>query len=135
MGVIGSLALLAGIAYFWYVSESLALSVLFTIGSISLLYLCIKMALRRVKKGKRESSFYNDSHQEGYVSAQFDTDAIGKEGIADTDLGPSGFIIVAGRRLQALAKSEYIEKGSPIHVISGQGAYLIVKRSNKDTLQ
>lgn len=44
-----------------------------------------------------------------------------------SDLGPSGFVVVEGKRYQAIARSGYIDKGNAITVIGGQGAHLLVK--------
>ena len=79
-----------------------------------------------MKKGKFKGIFLNTA-QNGYVASEFAKELIGKKGEAISDLKPAGHILVEGKRYQAVAKIGYIEMGSSIEVIGGEGAHLIVK--------
>jgi membrane-bound serine protease (ClpP class) len=100
---------------------------LFVGSSLLALIVLIKFALWRVKSGKPGSSVYLSGDQEGYRAPTFCQDAVGKEGVALSDLGPSGHILVENKKLQAVSKSGYLEKGSEIVVLEGKGAYLLVR--------
>jgi membrane-bound ClpP family serine protease len=52
---------------------------------------------------------------------------VGREGIADTDLRPAGFIRLDGRRLDAIAESSLIEAGTPVRVVSAAEGILRVR--------
>ncbi|MBI9106340.1 MAG: hypothetical protein JEZ04_06295 [Spirochaetales bacterium] len=51
----------------------------------------------------------------------------GRTGTAETDLRPSGMILVEGRKLSAVTSGEYIEKGNPIVVIKIEGSRIVIK--------
>ena len=55
----------------------------------------------------------------------------GKEGIADTDLHPSGWIRIADKRVFAVSEGEFIEKGSEIIVLSVDGNRIVVRELKK----
>lgn len=52
---------------------------------------------------------------------------VGKEAIAQTDLRPSGKIILNGEWLEAQSDGDFIAKGSSVKVLKVSGAYLIVE--------
>lgn len=132
MGVCGGIMVFISIVLFALQSQSVILTLFYIIGVIICLVILFKFALWRIRTAKPGHSIFSDSSQEGFVASHFDTLAIGKKGIADTDLKPSGHIIVDGKRLQAISQSGYIIKGSEVIVIGGQEASLIVKPRNVD---
>ena len=54
---------------------------------------------------------------------------IGCEGIAMTDLRPSGKITIESHTYQAMSKGDYIEKDSKIIIINTDENQLIVKKT------
>lgn len=134
MGICGGAMVFVSIILFAMESQSILLTLLYTTGVVICLVLLFKFALHRIRTAKPGQSIFSDSSQEGYVASHVDKSVIGKNGIVDTDLRPSGHIIVDGKRLQALSQSGYITKGSEITVIGGQESSLIVKHSKKETL-
>ena len=52
----------------------------------------------------------------------------GQTGTALTPLRPSGTILVAGRRVDAITGGEFVEKGAGIRVVRAEGAAVIVQR-------
>ena len=131
MGTAGALALVGSVVVFALDASSPLLVLGYVILVAAALTLLIKFALWRVRSGKAGRSVYLHTDQEGYKTFTFDEEAVGKEGVAQSDLKPSGFVKVQGKRHQAVAKTGYINKGSPITVTEGRGAYLVVKLSNK----
>ncbi|MBA3815632.1 MAG: serine protease [Parachlamydiaceae bacterium] len=134
MGVCGGLMVFVSIILFAMQSQSIGFTLLYIIGAIVSLVILFKFALWRIRTAKPGQSIFSDSSQEGFFASHVDTSVIGKKGIVDTDLKPSGHIIVDGKRLQAISQSGYITKGSEVLVIGGQEANLIVKLSKKETL-
>jgi membrane-bound serine protease (ClpP class) len=53
----------------------------------------------------------------------------GEIGEAATPLRPSGTIIVAGKRLDAVTAGEFIEAGSAVRVVRAQGMGLLVRQA------
>lgn len=126
LGTIGVIMLLASIVTFAQETESIAalIGFIFLVG-LSIVYL-VYYTLQRIRKTSKEGTMYLDSDQEGYFASGFAKETIGKEGIAASDLKPSGHIYVEGIEYQAMAESGYITKGTHIEVIGGRGANLIV---------
>lgn len=67
---------------------------------------------------------------EGYVAARIDKDLVGKEGIAETDLHPSGAVRIDGKRINVISDGEYISKGQKIKVLSVTGSTVKVAKED-----
>ncbi len=67
--------------------------------------------------------------EEGYTSSFYSIDMVGKEGIAHTRLMPSGKIEIEDEIYDAYSRSEFIDRGERIIVISAEGTSLRVKKS------
>ena len=52
----------------------------------------------------------------------------GKTGEAATPLRPSGTVVIAGKRIDAVTDGEFIEAGSPIRVVRAQGMGIVVRQ-------
>lgn len=129
----GILAVAGG--FFWIIAvigytskaDSAFDAVAFSFVAILLLIFVVWFALQRIKKSAKDNTFYLQQDQEGFQASEFNESLIGKMGQTVSDLGPSGFVVVEGKRYQAIARSGYIDKGNAITVIGGQGAHLLVK--------
>lgn len=129
MGACGAILLVSGFVFFAMESQSMWATVAFTLGTLFGAGAVMKVALKRIQMAEPESSVYLDADQEGYRAPSYDSQAIGKEGVALSDLKPSGHVSIDGKRMQAVSKAGYVEKGSEIVVIEGKGAYLIVRKN------
>lgn len=127
MAIIGIIFLMAGIVTFAEQTQSFLATLLFIIGEVVLLSLLIKYTLKRIPKAKSTMSIYLHKDQEGYQASQYDKEAIGKHGIVISDLKPGGYILVDGKKQQAISQSGYIVEGSEVQVISGEGESLNVR--------
>lgn len=127
MGIIGTVLLLTSIVAFAEASESLGATLLFVIGEIILLFFLIKYTLRYIPKAKPGRSIYLSDDQEGYQASQYDKSAIGKHGFVISDLKPGGYILIEGKKQQAISQSGYIAEGSEVQVIGGEAESLIVR--------
>ena len=56
---------------------------------------------------------------------------IGKTGTAITPLRPSGTILVAGHRVDAITGGDFIEQGAPVHITRIEGSGVIVHRQSQ----
>lgn len=52
---------------------------------------------------------------------------VGQEGIAETQLRPTGKIRLGGKRLEAESQGDYIEAGAPVRVVAASGRRIEVK--------
>ncbi|MBI2614443.1 MAG: nodulation protein NfeD [Gemmatimonadetes bacterium] len=57
----------------------------------------------------------------GYVSAPARADLVGVEGVAVTDLHPSGIAIIAGERLDVVSEAGFTPKGARVRVVRSEG--------------
>lgn len=87
-----------------------------------------------IKQGRKIEAFnkivLSTKHDDegGYFSAPPKYEYLDKEGIALTDLRPSGIIEIDEEKLDALSEGSYIQKGSKIKVVKVEGSKIIVRR-------
>ncbi len=127
VAVIGGLLVTAGITYGSLQEISLAFKALYFISNAILVALTCKLAIR-VLKSREKNKFVLVEDQEEFVASLFDSSLVGEEGEVESDLKPSGYILVKGTRVQAISEGEYIPKGRKITVSGGRGSYLIVQQ-------
>jgi membrane-bound ClpP family serine protease len=127
MAIGGSLLLLASLLVYYMTYPMDSSFLLYFLGLVAAVYFVIKLGVRQIRSSKK--TMYLDTDQEGYQACIYPKELIGKTGIALNDLRPSGHIRIDDRTFQALAKTGFIEKGTSILVISGQGSHLIVQPS------
>jgi membrane-bound ClpP family serine protease len=132
-GILGSLGILlfiAGVVLTFLDASSLPIALLVNAVYLFILIGMISLALKRIQKGKGNICSHGD--QEGFVASEVDKSLIEVHGEASSDLKPSGYILIQGRRLQAVSAMGYITKGTPIKVINTEGARYIVKKIEKE---
>lgn len=56
------------------------------------------------------------------------SELVGREGVAQTLLRPSGMAVLDGKRLDVVAESGIIERGSPIKVVAVDGTRIVVRK-------
>lgn len=127
LAVAGTIVILFAVTSFLVESSAGFASLFFILFTIAATAFVIWFALNRIKKTSAKNTFYLSDDQEGYQGAHFDTSLIGKQGLTLTDLGPSGFVLIEGKRHQAGSRGPYVDKGTDVLVIGGEGSYLIVK--------
>jgi membrane-bound serine protease (ClpP class) len=67
------------------------------------------------------------NRSEGYVATSVEQALIGKIGVAQTVLRPSGKVLIDGKLYDAYTRGEFIEKNESVEVISDEGSSLRVK--------
>ena len=53
---------------------------------------------------------------------------VGQDGTAVTPLRPSGTILIAGKRVDAITGGDFIEQGTTVRVVRAEGSSVIVRR-------
>lgn len=127
LGICGGVVIFASILVFANTSTSLVAVVGYVILCLASVGGVIKLAIWRIRAAKPEQSIYSEDSQTGYQASRYDREAIGKVGTASTDLKPGGYILVDGKRQQAISQAGYITKGTQVLVVGGQEESLIVK--------
>lgn len=126
MGVAGAILVIVSIVFYAINAEGFLPVVLYILAMLFCVGVLMRFALWRLKTGKMKGIYLNTA-QEGYVASKFAKELIGQDGEALSDLKPSGHILVADKRYQAVSKMGYIVKGTKIEVVGGEGSHLIVK--------
>jgi len=67
----------------------------------------------------------------GTIQSEGLAQLIGQNGTAATPLRPSGTILVAGARVDAITSGEFLEKGTPVHIVRTEGSGVIVRRQGQ----
>ena len=74
------------------------------------------------------------SKDQGYISAPPRDDLIGLEGVALTDLRPSGIASIDGERLDVITEGGFIDKAERIRVVRSDGYRHVVESCNEELL-
>lgn len=135
IGITGGIMVFISLILFAMESQSLLLTTLLVIAVIVGLVGLVKFALFRIKNAKPNKSIYSADNQVGFQACSYDAAQIGKTGIAETDLKPSGHILIEGKSFQAISQNNYLVKGSEVVVIGGQeGSLIVTKKVNSQKI-
>lgn len=69
-------------------------------------------------------------HERGYDTSLGLENMLTEDGIADTDLHPSGWVIVGEKRIFVVSDGTYIEKGEKVKIIKVDGNRVVVRKIN-----
>ncbi|MFH0924843.1 MAG: NfeD family protein [bacterium] len=110
---------------FAQIAMALSISIIFfliSIKSLAKTRLIRRFVLHPELKVQKDAGGVNYSQSKtsgGYL--------LNKDGIAETDLRPSGKAIVDNQRLTVLTEGDYIKKGTQIKIIKTEGSKIVVK--------
>lgn len=130
LGTIGAIFLIFSLVLFAFGATTPWITFLYFIVVIVLVGFTIRFALWNIRRTTHQNTLFLSDDQTGYKASSYNHSIVGKEGVALTDLKPSGFIEIEDQDYQAMAETGYLIKGTPVTVIGGQGAYLIVRKQN-----
>lgn len=97
------------------------------LGAVIGIYLLLKLMVK-TKFWKQLTAPGSQKKEDGYTNSfgwESLTDQVGK---ADTDLHPSGWVIVESKRFFMISEGDFIEKGSSVKVLSVDGNRIVVKK-------
>ena len=128
-GISGAVLMLCSVALVWYNYGALA-GLLVAVVALALAGVAITASLRSASKGKLASSelVLKDVDMHGIDESEELGELVGKEGIADTVLRPSGIVEFDGVRLNVVSEGGYIEKGASVRVDKIEGNRIVVKK-------
>lgn len=114
-----------------YLFRSFMLVILSIVGAIIIGVLFGKSIL---KTGAFKKMVLSDEQKagSGYVSSVVNLNLIDKEGLAKTDLRPSGKVEIDGVWYDAVALDGYIEKGAVVYVVKHENYNLFVRLKEND---
>lgn len=126
-GIIGLIGLIGGLALA-YVKLSTGMAIAATVGAVFgtvLLILWFFYVFPNTRLGKQFVLEAESSVEDGCVAVQDLRKYVGKEGVTQTMLRPSGIAIVDGERLDVISDCEFVEKGTPIKIVKESGGRLV----------
>jgi membrane-bound serine protease (ClpP class) len=62
----------------------------------------------------------------GYISAPEREELVGREGVAVTDLHPSGVVLIGDERVDVVSDAGFVAKGSRVRIVRAEGYRLVV---------
>ena len=68
----------------------------------------------------------------GFESAKTRSELVDAEGVAMTDLRPSGVGVFNDERIDVVSESEWIEEGTPVRIVSAEGSRNVVRPINTE---
>jgi len=86
-------------------------------------------SLMNTKAFKKMSSTHTQQASHGYTANFIMEEVVGKIGIAQTVLRPSGKVMIDGKLYDAFSRGEYIEKDEQVEVVAIESSTLRVKRA------
>lgn len=126
IAILGGLFVVGGVSYFSSLDLLMGYKVFYFLLTAVLTAATCKLAIFSIRNRKKKELYLEDS-QEGFVASTFNETVLGGIAVAASDLKPSGHIEINGNCHQAISEGQYIFKGSPVTILNGRGAYLIVK--------
>ncbi|MEA4960342.1 NfeD family protein [Lutispora sp.] len=131
-GVSGIICVIISVAM---ITSSIYEALLLIIATIAILVLVIVMMYKLGYGSKYMKFLILDTEQkqeEGYTSSEKDVSFIGKTGVAETPLRPSGVVTIDGKRTNAQSQGEFIDKGAKVIVSEVDSMKIIVKKSEEE---
>lgn len=129
-GIAGSICLVASV---FLIADSIVEGVMMTIVILTILGIMLAIILWLLSRGKliRPIILVDEQHREkGYLSSADLEYLLNKEGVAVTDLRPTGIGNFEGVQFDIISEGQYITKGSNIVIYKVKGSKLIVKEKN-----
>ncbi|MFZ2956180.1 MAG: NfeD family protein [Candidatus Ozemobacteraceae bacterium] len=127
-GVTGIVSILAGMGLaFWKLSTGAAVLYTFTsLGALIGLVLWSLYVFPHTALGKKFVLNTKISVEDGYTATQDFSHLVGQEGVAASDLRPSGVASIAGQRLDVVSEGDFIPRGTKIRAVRQKNTNLVV---------
>jgi len=99
------------------------------IGGLIGLVLLFKL-MTKTKFWKKLATPDVQDHERGYDTSLGLEDMVGTEGVADTDLHPSGWATIGDKRIFVVSEGTFIEDGEKVKIIKVDGNRVVVRKIN-----
>jgi membrane-bound serine protease (ClpP class) len=100
------------------------------IGGLIGLVLLLKL-MTKTKFWRKLATPDVQDHERGFDTSLGLEDMVGQEGVADTDLHPSGWIISGNKRIFVVSEGTFIEDGEKVKIITVDGNRVVVRKIKK----
>lgn len=126
-GVTGIICLVAGV---FALADSVMEAAVITIAVLALLGILMVIVLGLLSGGKLKTPIILEEEQrrtEGYLSSSDLNYLLGKQGVAVTDLRPSGIGKFDDICFDVMSEGVYISRGASVEIIKVEGSKLVVR--------
>lgn len=130
-GISGIACLIIGV---FLLADSAVEAAFFTVAILALLGILMAVILWLLSKGKLKTPIILEEEQkkaDGYLSSSDLNYLLGKQGVASTDLRPSGVAAFDEVSFDVISEGPYISAGTPIEIMKVEGSKLVVKERKK----
>ena len=131
-GITGIICVIISVAL---ITSNLYEALLLVIATIAI-FAAILIVMYKLGYGSKYLKFLildaEQKKEEGYISSKKELSYIGKIGIADTPLRPSGVVTIDGMRVDAQSQGDFITKGAKVIVTDVDGMKIIVKKCEEE---
>jgi membrane-bound serine protease (ClpP class) len=133
-GVLGGAAILGSITLSMLGSFPTVTDVISALGWIAISVLVVLVfafgILRHLPHSRSLSGIFlkdSTSRDVGYLSAPDRADLVGREGVALTDLRPSGTALIEEERVDVMTEGPWVEQGTPVVVVRARSFDIVVR--------
>ena len=127
-GITGAICLILAVII---TAENFAQALVMVLAILAVLGAMLGVVLTFFTKGKLFKPLILSDEQKkehGYISSSDLDYLLGKNGIATTDLRPSGSVDIDGVKFDVISDGEYISVGSKVEIFKVSGVKLLVKK-------
>tara|TARA_B110000483_G_scaffold213541_1_gene262753 strand:+ start:1450 stop:1917 length:468 start_codon:yes stop_codon:yes gene_type:complete len=128
LGIFAALCLLGGTG-FAFVEFGMSGGIIALIVAVVLVAAVLYFEFAILPKTAMGKRLFLHKSMDGTSSPDRERDYVGSEGVTVTALGPSGYIDIDGKRLEAFSRSGFLEADVPVKVISTDNFRLIVTQT------
>lgn len=129
IGITGIVSVVAAIIiYADGVTEAVLMLVIFAVVLAVLFAVFVKVFNQ---KGTRLVLNAKEDVSEGYHALRNDESLLGKRGVTQTDLHPSGAALIDGKRIDVMTHGEYVQRGTAVKVVNIQGRRILVEKEEE----
>jgi membrane-bound serine protease (ClpP class) len=130
-GVLGGLAVVASLVLSMVgrmpTSADLLTAALVVMASLAMLGVAVWMLVDRLPRDGRMALRTSTGSDEGYVSTRRRVELVGMDGVAVTDLRPSGTAQFGDERVDVVSEGTFVEAGTAVRVVRADGYRHVVR--------
>ena len=131
IGLPGISGLLMLLAFIWLVFRAYGAvwGIIACLGVIALVTAAIVVSLRSAKNGRlsRSALFLRQPAESAPEVAKEKESLVGREGVTQTPLRPSGIVLIGGERKSVVTEGEFLDAGKTVRVIHVNGSRIVVE--------
>ena len=127
-GISGLIMLLVSIGLVWG-AYGPVWGIVACLAVIALVTAAVVISLRSAKKGRlsRSALFLKQAPESTPPPIQEKASLVGREGVTQTPLRPSGIILIDGERKSVVTEGEFLDAGKTVRIIHVNGSRIVVE--------